>query len=394
MPYGRTARRVWLTAVLCACGDAAPPAADHLTVDTLESGAILVQNPDAGAWSEGEAWRLVEELRIGAVDGAGPDVFGDVHSLSFTVDEGGRLYVVDGHADEVRVFDSSGRHLRSFGGTGAGPGELRSPYLAGWGPMGNLWIADAENARYSVFTPEGELLATDRRESTFDMRPWPGTIDTAGRILDVGVRGRSERVILRVDPRSGAADTFPMPEYEGGLFTFRNAAGLPVRSIGIPYAGRLVWKLDGRGYVWSTITDEYRIVKQDLDGDTLRIIELDRPPVPVTREERDRVIEREEEHAEGVVRLDPSLVPSTKPYLLDFMVDDRGGVWVVPLPGRLPYDVFDREGRYLGKVAKPVDLVTWTARPVFRGDHVYGFVLDEMMVPYLVRLRIERGAPP
>jgi hypothetical protein len=28
-------------------------------------------------------------------------------------------------------------------------------------------------------------------------------------------------------------------------------------------------------------------------------------------------------------------------------------------------------------------------RPVFSGNHVYGFVLDELMVPHLVRLRIE-----
>jgi hypothetical protein len=28
---------------------------------------------------------------------------------------------------------------------------------------------------------------------------------------------------------------------------------------------------------------------------------------------------------------------------------------------------------------------------VIRGDHIYGFVLDEFDVPFLVRLRIERG---
>lgn len=37
----------------------------------------------------------------------------------------GRFAVADAQAEEVRIFDPDGRHLRTFGGKGAGPGELQ-----------------------------------------------------------------------------------------------------------------------------------------------------------------------------------------------------------------------------------------------------------------------------
>lgn len=388
--YGGNSILLTALALLCACSDAPAPGAAW-SVDTLAGGAVRVRNPDVGVWGENEGWRLVEELRIGAVEGAGPEVFGDVQSLSFTVDDDGRIYVLDAQASEVRVFDSSGAHVRSFGRRGAGPGELRRGVIAGWGPEGALWVTDQANARYSAFTPAGELVATHRRTSRFSMRPWPGTIDTAGRILDVAVRGRDERVIIRVEPGTGATDTFPLPHYDQPSFDILNAAGRPMRSAGVPYAGRLLWKLDSTGHLWSAVTDRYRIVRQTLAGDTVRIIELEREPQTVTAEDRDRALEDLADFVEAGGRVDASRIPSTKPLLHDFLLDDRGGVWVVPVPSqRGMLDVFDPEGRYLGKVATPVPLVTWTAAPLFRGDHVYGFTLDDLSVPYLVRLRIER----
>lgn len=123
-------------------------------IETLANGGVLILNPATGIWPASEGWQLVEELPIGTMDGSGPDVFSNILSLPLAVDDEGTMFVLDGQSTEIRVFDASGSHLRTFGGEGAGPGEMRSASLAGWGPDGNLWVADPENARYSVFLPE------------------------------------------------------------------------------------------------------------------------------------------------------------------------------------------------------------------------------------------------
>lgn len=362
------------------------------SIDTLANGAVRTSNRGTGMWADGERWRLVEELRIGSMDGHGPDVFGDLHSLSLAVDPDGRMLVLDGQVNEIRVFDPSGEHVGSFGRAGAGPGEVRSASIAGWGQDGNLWIVDAGNGRYSAFTASGEFVETRRRQVSYSMTPWPGTIDADGRILDIGIRGHSEQAIVRIDPPSQRADTFPLPQYDGGKIQMLNSAGFPVRSVTIPFAGNLSWRLDHRGYVWSSITDRYRIAQQTLAGDTLRIIELAQAPVAVSAQERVEALEMLKEMVQEDARADASVIPGTKPFIGDIMLDDRGHLWISPwrAEGRA-YDVFDPDGRYLGEVATSTRLSTWAFPPVFRGDLVYGFTFDEMMVPYLVRMRIERG---
>lgn len=379
-------------ALLTGCADDTNRHGRVAGVDTLDNGAILVQNPAAGLWAEGEAWSLVEDLRIGSVDGSGPDVFGSAGSLSLAVDDTGHMYVLDGQAREVRVFDPSGAHVRTFGRAGAGPGEMRSPFLAGWGPDGHLWVVDQQNARYSVFSTVGEFLTSYRREIGFSMHPWPGTMDHAGHIVDVGppLDGRTDPPsLVRVDPRSAAADTFALPNYDGGRFTQLNDAGRPMRAVSIPFAGRLVWRLDPRGYFWTSITNDYRIVRHALSGDTLMIVERAAPLAQVTPDERASALEGLSDFVAGGGRIDPSMIPSTKPPLHGFMVDHSGYLWVLAGAARPGFDVFDPDGRYLGEVPLSTPLSLWAAQPVFRGRHLYGFTLDELGVPYLVRLRID-----
>jgi hypothetical protein len=385
--------------VVAACGaDGDADRAGAPRIEVRAGGTVHVRNAEVGMWAEGEGWRLVEDVRIGAVDGRGPDVFGNVMSLSLAVDDEGRMFVLDGQANEVRVFDASGAHVRTFGRAGSGPGEMRGPTLAGWGPDATLWIADPANARYTVFSRDGAYVASHRRAIGFSMRPWPGTIGADGRIYDIGIGSGEgvEHVIVRVEPMTAAADTFALPSYDGGWFHLLNRAGLPMRSVSIPFAGQLLWRLDPRGYVWSAVTDCYVIAQQNLDGDTLLIVEREQRPIRVSAEERAAALDGLQDFIAAGGRVEPARIPSTKPALHGFTVDDRGYLWVVPQReaggGRRPYDVFDPSGRYLGEVTGSTGVMVWPAAPVFRDDYVYGFTVDDLQVPYLVRLRIEGRA--
>lgn len=71
------------------------------------------------------------------------------------VGPGGRLAVPDREQDRVRLYSADGSLVADLGGTGAGPGELRSPEDAVFGPDGSLWVSDAGNGRLARFGPDG-----------------------------------------------------------------------------------------------------------------------------------------------------------------------------------------------------------------------------------------------
>ena len=86
-----------LAIALAGCRSRAPAGATA-TVDTLPSGIIHVTNPRPAAGAPD--FELVEDLRIGRLDGDGPDVFGEIRD---------------------RAVDTDGRHLRPGLPCQAGP---------------------------------------------------------------------------------------------------------------------------------------------------------------------------------------------------------------------------------------------------------------------------------
>ena len=122
-------------------------------------------------------------------------------------------------------------------------------------------------------------------------------------------------------------------------------------------------------------------------------------------------------------RLDPSWrwngppIPPTKPVLRALYAGKDGRIWarlyqpgerlpddeLEPGPDGLPpvaqfrepvvFDVFEKDGRYLGRVASPARFST-RPRPIFRGGHVRSTERDELGVQYVVRYRIAAESEP
>ena len=65
-------------------------------------------------------------LRLGSEE-EGPEQFGFV--MQGVLLEDARIAVVEGITSEVRLFELTGQHVRTFGGAGDGPGEFRGPVL-------------------------------------------------------------------------------------------------------------------------------------------------------------------------------------------------------------------------------------------------------------------------
>ena len=71
----------------------------------------------------------------------------------------GRIYVLDGVNDRVKVFDKSGALLFSFGETGSAAGKFSFPLGIGIDDDGRIYVADSGNRRVQLFSPDGTYLS-------------------------------------------------------------------------------------------------------------------------------------------------------------------------------------------------------------------------------------------
>lgn len=366
-----------------------------IEIDTLPNGAVVLRNPAQGLWGEGEGWRLVEDLRLGTPTGEGAESFTSV--LGLEVDEAGRIYVLDGQAKEVRVFDSHGRHVRTLGREGEGPGEFKNPRGMTIGPEGHLWIQDPGNSRYTVLDTAGNLVTSRRRDFSGWSFIWDGRFDPRENLLDptLALEETGTRpVIVRWKRDLRTADTLPLPQREAAVFEFGtgNASGV----IMVPFAPSLHRVIDDAGHVWIGHSDAYRIVLRTFEGDTLRIVEREYVPVEVTEEEKESALQDALDGfpfdlRESDVDLDRERIPDVRPAYELFLVSPDGTLWVgrIDSDGESILDVFDPSGRYLGEVRSPVAIQS--RRPWrFREDRLHVVTTDEFDVPYVVRLRIEQ----
>lgn len=379
--------------LLAAC-DARGTDGRAVQVDSLPNGTVVVRNPEAGAWTAASAWRAVEDLRVGAAEGGGPDVF--AMPAAVEVDAYGRFYVLEAASGQVRVFGADGGHVRSMGRQGAGPGELAQPMGMALAPDGTLWVMDPGNGRFTVFDTAGALRTTVRRDNGFAAFPWPGRFDRQGRLWDVapgtGAPG-APPALLRLDPATGRAERLPLPAFTPAQFESRR--GGVTHAAPVPFSPALAWTLDAEGRVWSGVTEHYRLHLHHAAGDTLRIVERAGPRVQVTAAERDALPVQLRWFTDQGGRVDLSRVPSHKPAFVWVATDDRGWLWVRPsLPEgerRTQLDVFAPDGLYQGRLALPV-LLPEGMPLVIRGDRIYAVALSENDVPQVVRFRIQ-GRP-
>lgn len=377
------------------------------TVDTLPSGQVVVENPETPLWPEGRAWRVVEELRIGGVEGDGPEVFGRIRGLE--VDERGRIWVLDGQAQELRVFDASGEHVRTVGRQGGGPGEFARAVRVDRGPQGRMWVADPENNRISMFDSAGAFLESKPMGTGFVLVPWPGGFDVEGSYYGPVARpvdGEFRTALVRYDTTLTPLDTLPTLRDPVSRERFeRRLDGGGRIATGVPFQGALVRRLSPRGTIWGLVTDRYRLVELNAAGDTLRTITRDFTPEPVTAADRERARERLEWFTEQGGQIDLTRLPETKAPVSTFFVDRDGFVWVRHADDADPgpsagsdgadpsaggtHDLFDPTGRFLGPVRLPF-VSEGGARLLRRGDHLYGVAEDELGVRSVVRVRIVR----
>ncbi len=406
-------------AAACNTDARSPEPGPDVVVETVGD-TTVVRTLSGSVW--GAEAILVPEVTIGRLDGPDEYLFGNIYAI--TVDDDGRVYVLDGQAQHIRVFDSGGTYLETMTRRGQGPGELVNAMSVAVLPDGRIIAHDVGDMFVKVVGP----ATADREHWPFPVGAFvipvkPLRIDRNGRILVASAGSSSGDIIeyVRVmgpdgqllDSLSPPGIGFEPPSVEVRLpFTMD---GRTTASRAVPLTARHYWTVHPTGHFVTGISSDYRVDLQTGDG-VLRI-ERSREPVPVSEAERGY---HTEVVTAGMRRTQPDWswngppVPETKRPFRGLVASRDGRIWVQlwtearpvvnedhdpddprsqPVSWESPvrYDAFEPDGTYLGALAAPDGFLASPAVPIFDGEHVWAVSQDELEVQHVVRYRIVVG---
>jgi DNA-binding beta-propeller fold protein YncE len=134
----------------------------------------------------------------------------------------GRIYVLDGVNNRIKVFDQRGRYLYGFGREGEKSGELRFPLGLDIDPGGRVYVADSGNHRIQILSSEGEYVSQIRVPAGPQGKPADPTdvaVDESRRRLYV-VDNDNHRLLIYDQSTFKLVDSWGQPGTDDKEFRF------------------------------------------------------------------------------------------------------------------------------------------------------------------------------
>jgi len=382
---------------------------------TDSAGITIVESPAEGLWPAGLGPEITDELTIGTAEGDPDYQFGMIVGIDVTSD--GNIYVMDMQARQARVFDSSGTFVRTIGGPGQGPGEFSQATMGLLATAGDtILVPDLMLQRLDRFTADGTFIsqlpmpmATGGMSVRWAERP-DGMLVQEARMMQLPGMMDTEPAIqlLRRYPGGELADTIMTLSIPQSFDI--DTAGGEVRANIRLFDSEPVWTLAEDGRILFAMNIAYNITVYSEDGQQQeRIIRRAWERKPVTDADKQAFMKLlgEQMSSMGAPPETVEMLTSSMsfadyyPAFTNLLGGPGNTIWVqrvqtaadmdegvefnVQDMGSPKWDVFDRDGRYLGEVTLP-DRYT----PIrFIGDRIWGVWRDDLDVQYVKALTVK-----
>ena len=387
----------------CQPGDA--PVRQPGTVARDSAGIRIIENPRPPDGSR-LGWRIGPEptVSIGQLEGEEPYLLHRAFR-SFRMPDG-RIVVANVGTEQIRMFDALGNHLRTWGGTGEGPGEFLSlSHVAPW-PGDSIIAWYSPGLRLSVFDADGNYgraFALQSEEEAVWLRARPIAVRDDGTILSINDPEDADTAVVEIWAGDGAlvASLGTLPGRE--VIVTTNERGSRELK-GIAFSRELVTGLWG-DLVVASPTTHYEIRAYQADGALARIVRREH----VTRVPAEADLEWYIAEQVAMFGNTPGLPPGfvdrarqslqstplarTFPAFSTVLADETGHLWVreYDLPGEerpAPlWTVFDPEGHVLGFIETPPGLRIHQIGE----DYMLVHTRDELDIEYVQVWPLERS---
>lgn len=370
-----------------------------------------------GAQTPPPRWTLVPELRIGSDAVSGPEYeFTTIREIA--VSPNGSMYVVQGQEQEIRVFDTQGKYVRTIGRQGGGPGEF-----TGLGSIGfiadTLYAMDFRQRRITLFRADGSLISTlvydpttsPQRRGASLFSPSPSVLLADGSVLGgasyashLVANGQITAVpVFRLTRTATVLDTIAWVPVGSGQGSVQNAnAALffvqPISDAPMTVyaaAAARVFVIERPARSGSTT---FRVTAIGVRGDTLWSRALPYRPIPLEGRVADSIVNVVAGRLSGG-RAGASPFPIDQVKKAVFIPDHQvtvtrafaaadGSLWLrrEEFGETLNWTVIAPDGNLAATLALPRNVRPMT----IVDDRAYGVELDDVDVPLLVRYRIRK----
>ena len=129
-------------------------------VTVRDSAGLQIVENDLARLSEMCAVSIEPTVAIGSTAGDESYELYRVFGASKLSD--GRIVLVNQGSQQLRYYDAVGRHLKSVGRAGKGPGEFQDAFYLWVLPGDTVWVGDYRPWQFHVFSPDGEFVRTVR----------------------------------------------------------------------------------------------------------------------------------------------------------------------------------------------------------------------------------------
>jgi len=350
------------------------------TIDYEANGTEIVRNPMKPIYDEG-VFSLEEDLVIGQKEGEEEYMF---NQISIDVDNNENIYVFDTKIVEIRVFNKSGKYLRSIGKKGQGPGEIQMPAPTAFQITAHneIMVFDVSTRKIIFFSLNGEYL----REVSASSLTWvanPLRMTPKGNFV--------ARIVF--PPISDTIHELKMFDFK---FTFLSTLAKlketpskpeiinpmkPSLSFAITQDDKIIWGTTNR-YELFILNPQGKIIKKIYKKNKL---------AKLTVHDRERYRKQYEPILTWLGSQYKINLPKHYPAFNNIFADDEGRLFIqtyerVKNKEYIYYfDVFDNIGRFIAKV--PIK-VRGSNQLIWKKNNLYAVEVDDDGYPFVKRHKI------
>jgi hypothetical protein len=313
-----------------------------------ENGIKVVNNPAEPLYGE-LVLELEEDLAIGSIDDENT-TFYQIGGIA--VDSQDNMFVMDSGNQRIQKYDKEGNYLQTIGRKGQGPGEFTRPFEILLDEQDRIYVMEIR--KMHVFDPKGNSMK-DINLQNFMMGFTPGA---DGNILAHGFvraeQGQNYGVVI-IDQEGKITKT--LAEFEGTRLVARGDTLFSLSHEYTPHLGFSPVQQTGAVYGYNP---EYTLFLTDRSGDTILIIKKDEPDQPITRKEKDKIIDEAlERTAQDGARWPRDVVeeganfPDHRPFFDGITSDNKGRIFVrknksvLDESTEVEFDIFSNDGYFL-----------------------------------------------
>jgi len=300
-------------------------------------------------------FELIEDLSIGNEEDENYMFYGLVKIAINSEDE---ILLLDEGNCRVLKFDRDGNYIQTIGRKGQGPGEFEDPLQIHLDSKDQIYVYDNGRRNIQVFDNDGNFKKVTKPPShTLHF----GTTKDGNILMIYTSTKESTKSLISIDSEGNLIKTI-------ASYTYQPSPSVKRHMLDNPYSHRLYFfPINTGGGIYGH-SSQYKLFVLEPSGNLSHIIEMEKPPEPITKKDKDELINGDSKRqkqfpiGEKLSRSELKrayIFPKFKPFFNEIFTDNKDRIYVrIPKSSldkdkSIHYDLFSKEGYFLHRVKMP-----------------------------------------